>query len=214
MPFFIGRILELPLTTTQDYSLFHILNDYSTDLWRQQLQSIADRHGLATFIVHPDYIIESRARRTYGLLLEHLARARDERRTWITLPREVDRWWRNRRQMTLVHDGARWRIEGPDSDRARLAYATLADDSLTLEIVDPEPASRYDPSANGGGPSPGSPRSSAHVRTTPDLPARVARDVERMRRRVPPAEGTLPRGVPGTRGQCQSIRQRRTEAPE
>ena len=29
MPYFIGKILELPLTTIQDYSLFHILGDYS-----------------------------------------------------------------------------------------------------------------------------------------------------------------------------------------
>ena len=27
MPYFVGDILELPLTTTQDYSLFHILGD-------------------------------------------------------------------------------------------------------------------------------------------------------------------------------------------
>ena len=30
MPYFVGDILELPLTTAQDYTLFHILNDYST----------------------------------------------------------------------------------------------------------------------------------------------------------------------------------------
>src|SRR5207249_4000541 len=29
MPYFVGKILELPVTTTQDYTLFHILNDYS-----------------------------------------------------------------------------------------------------------------------------------------------------------------------------------------
>jgi len=34
MPYFIGTILELPLTATQDYSLFHILNDYTLDLGR------------------------------------------------------------------------------------------------------------------------------------------------------------------------------------
>jgi hypothetical protein len=140
MPFFIGRILELPLTTTQDYSLFHILNDYSLDLWRQQLRAIAARHGLATFIVHPDYILEARARRTYRLLLEHLARLRDEQRTWIALPGEVDRWWRSRRQMTLVPDGRSWTIEGPDRKRARLAYATLTGDTLTVELADPVPA--------------------------------------------------------------------------
>jgi hypothetical protein len=31
-PYFIGNIVELPLTTTQDYSLFHILDDYSINL--------------------------------------------------------------------------------------------------------------------------------------------------------------------------------------
>ena len=37
MPYFIGNILELPLTTIQDYSLFHILGDYSISLWQQQI---------------------------------------------------------------------------------------------------------------------------------------------------------------------------------
>ena len=31
-PFFNGKILELPITMSQDYSLFHILKDYSMDL--------------------------------------------------------------------------------------------------------------------------------------------------------------------------------------
>jgi hypothetical protein len=136
MPFFIGRILELPLTTTQDYSLFHILNDYSIDLWRQQLQAIARRNGLATFNAHPDYIIEKRAQRTYRLLVEYLARLREDQRTWIALPREVDRWWRSRRQMTLAPDGRTWRIDGPDNERARLAFATLTGNTLTLELAD------------------------------------------------------------------------------
>ena len=40
MPYFIGNVLELPLTTIQDYSLFHILRDYSIDLWKRQLDII------------------------------------------------------------------------------------------------------------------------------------------------------------------------------
>src|SRR5262249_26065910 len=56
-PFFIGRILELPLTTSQDYSIFHILNDYSIDLWKKQLDLIRHRNGLMTFLTHPDYLI-------------------------------------------------------------------------------------------------------------------------------------------------------------
>ena len=125
MPFFIGKILELPLTTIQDYSLFHILNDYSIDLWKRQIASIAEEHGLTSFLVHPDYVIEKRARTTYQALLEHLAQMRKERKIWIALPCEVDRWWRERSQMTLTRRGNRWEIEGPGKERARIAYAHL-----------------------------------------------------------------------------------------
>ena len=57
MPYFVGNILELPLTTTQDYSLFHILDDYSTTLWKEQIRVISQHHGLISVIAHPDYLI-------------------------------------------------------------------------------------------------------------------------------------------------------------
>jgi len=72
MPFFIGNILELPLTLAQDYSLFHILDDYSLGVWQQQLALIRERHGLMSFITHPDYLIDDRARAVYVSLLAHL----------------------------------------------------------------------------------------------------------------------------------------------
>jgi hypothetical protein len=134
MPYFVGRILELPVTTIQDYSLFHILNDYSIDIWKRQLDAITSQHGLASFIVHPDYVIDRRARSTYQALLEHLALARDERQVWMALPREVDRWWRQRNDMRIVHDGAGWAIRGAGSERARLAFATLAGDTVVYSF--------------------------------------------------------------------------------
>ena len=134
MPFFIGKILELPLTTTQDYSLFHIVKSYSIDLWKQQITSITEKHGLASFIVHPDYIIEKRARATYRALLEYLARVREEWKTWIALPGEVDRWWRERSQMIVIPDSGGWRVEGKGSERARVAYAELDGDEVLYSI--------------------------------------------------------------------------------
>jgi hypothetical protein len=125
MPYFIGKILELPLTTTQDYSLFHILGDYSIDLWKKQIDLIMQRHGLLSFITHPDYLIEKRAQRVYSELLSYLARLRTESHAWSALPSQVNRWWRNRQEMRLVQDGNRWRIEGPDCERAKIAYASL-----------------------------------------------------------------------------------------
>ena len=134
MPFFIGKILELPVTTTQDYSLFHILNHYSIDLWKRQLALIMEKHGLASFIVHPDYILEHRARDTYKALLSYLSQLRSEGKIWIALPREVDHWWRERSQMRLSRRGNKWEIEGPGKERARVAYASLEEDCVVYHL--------------------------------------------------------------------------------
>jgi hypothetical protein len=134
MPYFVGKILELPLTTIQDYSLFHILGDYSINLWKQQIDLITARNGLISFISHPDYLIDGRAREVYMNLLAHLRGLRNEGKIWMALPGEVDRWWRNRSQMTLVRTGDSWCIEGDDHERARLAYATLENDRLVYKV--------------------------------------------------------------------------------
>jgi hypothetical protein len=133
-PYFIGHIVELPLTTIQDYSLFHILGDYSISLWKQQMELILKQNGLITILTHPDYLIEPRARAVYMELLAHLHQIRDERNLWVALPSDVDRWWRSRREMTLVPAGDSWRVEGKDSHRARVAYARLQDDRLVYQI--------------------------------------------------------------------------------
>jgi hypothetical protein len=137
MPYFVGDILELPLTTTQDYSLFHILEQYSTTLWEQQIELLMASHGLITFITHPDYLQKPRALAVYGDLLRHLHQIRAERGVWVALPGEVNRWWRSRSVMKVVPSGNSWRVDGPDSDRARIAYATLRDDTVVYEIDDP-----------------------------------------------------------------------------
>jgi hypothetical protein len=134
MPYFIGRILELPLTTVQDYSLFHILGDYSIELWKQQVEMILKKNGLISFITHPDYLVEKRARGVYRNLLAYLDRLRNDRKLWLALPGDVDRWWRSRNAMSLVLEGNTWRIEGPDRDRARVAYASLQGERVTYSI--------------------------------------------------------------------------------
>lgn len=134
MPFFVGNVLQLPLTTTQDYSLFYILSSYTIELWKKQIDLIAEKHGLISFIVHPDYIIETRARNTYRTLLEYLARMRSEGKTWLALPREVADWCRQRRQMKLVRDNGAWRIEGPGKERARIAYAAVDGGKISYAI--------------------------------------------------------------------------------
>jgi hypothetical protein len=134
LPFFVGRMLELPVTTTQDYTLFHMFNSYSMALWEEQIERIRQRHGLISFIVHPDYVIESAARRTYTKLLQRLQALQANRQTWIALPREVAAWWRLRSELNLVRDDGTWRIEGDGRERARVAYAVLENDKLSYEL--------------------------------------------------------------------------------
>jgi hypothetical protein len=134
MPYFIGNVLELPLTTIQDYSLFHILGDYSIGLWRTQLELILAANGLVTLLTHPDYLSEPRAQAVYRDLLTHVRQMRDEGKLWVALPGDVDRWWRSRSQLSLVPFGGSWRIEGTDSHRARVAFAAIESGHLVYEL--------------------------------------------------------------------------------
>jgi hypothetical protein len=137
MPYFIGKILEIPLTTAQDYSLFYILGNDSIETWERQLDLIFEKHGLASFNVHPDYLVQKKTRNGYSKLLQNLSRIRCERQLWMALPGEVDRWWRQRSEMKLVRHGNGWRIEGDGRERARVSYASLCDGRLVYTVEEP-----------------------------------------------------------------------------
>jgi hypothetical protein len=140
MPYFLpGGMVELPLTLTEDYTLFHMLKDYSTALWQQQIATILESHGLITALAHPDYLVEDKALAVYRSLLEMIDRLRTEQDVWVALPGDVDRWWRQRSAMRLVSTAEGWRIEGQGSHRARVAYACLKDGRLTYKSVDDNP---------------------------------------------------------------------------
>lgn len=134
MPFFVDDVLELPLTTTQDYSLFNILEDYSIDLWKRQIRTILDGHGLISFNIHPDYICDDRSLGAFTALLRHLAALREEKRIVMMSPGEADRWWRERHQMSIHARNGRLQIEGPNHGRARIALARLTDGGLHYEF--------------------------------------------------------------------------------
>ena len=134
-PYFVGKILEIPLTTCQDYSLFQILNDYSIDLWKQQLALLRKRNGLMSFIAHPDYLIDASARKVYESLLQYLQQMVQREKIWMALPGEVDQWWRARSQMHLVQANGRWTVEGPQSDQAKVAFAVRDGDNLRYEVT-------------------------------------------------------------------------------
>ena len=132
-PYFIGRILELPLTTIQDYTLFHLLKDYSTELWAAQMDIITSRHGLVSFIAHPDYLNSSRAIAVYEDLLRLLTSRARQDGAWLATGREINQWWRKRHQMRLVAANGSWRIEGEGSEQATLAFASRHGDRIEFE---------------------------------------------------------------------------------
>jgi hypothetical protein len=134
LPYFIGDILELPVTTTQDYTMFHLLNQRSIELWKTQTELILGKNGLVSFIIHPDYVIEPEPKSVYADLLEYLRRLRARENIWLALPSDIDRWWRARSKMWVVPDGDSFRIAGEGAERAVLAFAKHADGGLVYEF--------------------------------------------------------------------------------
>jgi hypothetical protein len=138
LPYFIGGILELPLTTIQDYSLFEILGEYSQTLWTAQVERIVASHGLATFNTHPDYLFDQRARAAYRTLLGYLSELRNAGGIWVAAPSEINRWWRWRSQMSLRYDSGCWRADGEGSEQARVGIARIIDARLVVQAAGAE----------------------------------------------------------------------------
>jgi hypothetical protein len=134
MPYFVGGLLEIPVTTTQDYALFHLLNEYSLDLWKAQTELIMKKHGLVSLIVHPDYVIEKSAQGIYRDLLSFLRQLGVGKRVWFAVPGEIDDWWRSRSKLRLVDHNGTWQIEGAGAERAKLAFAKVVGDRLEYEV--------------------------------------------------------------------------------
>ena len=137
MPYFIGNLLELPLTTIQDYAVFHIFGERNIDIWKEQISEIQRNHGLITILSHPDYLIEGWAREIYTELLDHLATEVSAKNIWLTTPGQVNDWWRLRSKLSIQPMGAGWEIVGEGSERARIAYASLDGETLRYSFDAP-----------------------------------------------------------------------------
>jgi len=140
MPYMVDDIVELPLTTVQDYALFYILREHSVDLWKRQIQIISRKHGLISFIIHPDYVVRKKERQVYCKLLDYIAKMQNEGQSWISLPNEINTWCRQRRGMRMVQTPAGWQIQGEGSKRARVAYAQLVDGELIFRVGNERPS--------------------------------------------------------------------------
>jgi peptidoglycan/xylan/chitin deacetylase (PgdA/CDA1 family) len=105
LPYFIGDLVELPITLVQDHTLWEILREPDISLWCRKAAWIASKGGLVTVLVHPDYVVSSERLCQYDELLAFLGALEGG---WHALPRDVAHWWRRREARTapLVERGS------------------------------------------------------------------------------------------------------------
>jgi hypothetical protein len=93
--------LELPYTLVQDFTLFVILGEKTIDLWKQKLDWIVEKRGMALLNSHPDYMHfgskacgpEEYPAALYREFLEYSKSMHNER-YWHALPSQVWKFWK------------------------------------------------------------------------------------------------------------------------
>ncbi len=121
LPFFIGDLVELPITLVQDHTLFEILRETSISLWTRKSEWIMEQSGLVHLLVHPDYLLTDERLESYERFLEFMSQQADG---WHGLPKDAARWWKVRANLRC--DGAsdgRPEIVGEPQDGATVVYA-------------------------------------------------------------------------------------------
>ncbi len=94
--------VELPYTLAQDFTLFVVLRENNINVWKEKLDWIAQRGGMAMLITHPDYICfdghrierDEAPASFYEEFLTYV-RERYSDRCWAALPRDVSKYYRD-----------------------------------------------------------------------------------------------------------------------
>ena len=130
-PFFLGDLVELPVTLAQDHTLWEILRLSGIGVWTTKVDWIADVGGLVNVIVHPDYVDRPERVAQYEALLAHLA---GQAGGWHALPRDVAAWWRRRAELRVERDGdGRPVVTGADRSGATVAHARDEGGRIVIE---------------------------------------------------------------------------------
>ena len=118
LPYFNRDLVELPITLTQDHTLFVILRERSERAWIEKASYLRSRQGMALLITHPDYMRDVASLEAYERFLSAFS---DDSGAWRALPRDVSDWWRRRAASTIVSDDGAPRIVGPAAREGKLA---------------------------------------------------------------------------------------------
>jgi hypothetical protein len=141
-PFFMGNLIELPITLAQDHTLFEILRYKDISIWRQKIDWIKKMNGMALVIVHPDYIESNGGGRKRGRYpikyYEELLRyMRKKDHYWHALPRDVARWWRRRAASEIILDkNVKLCVKGPAAKDGVIRRIKLVNSKVVFEAED------------------------------------------------------------------------------
>lgn len=114
-PFFIGDVVELPITLPMDHTIFDLLEHPDCTVWHEKSDLLRARGGMAMLLTHPDYLAEPHRLDAYAAYLDRIAA---DAGTWHALPRDASAWWRDRATSRIESADATWIVTGPAADRA------------------------------------------------------------------------------------------------
>jgi peptidoglycan/xylan/chitin deacetylase (PgdA/CDA1 family) len=121
LPYMIEDLVELPMTLTQDHTVFDLLGHRDETVWLEKARFLRDRGGMALLVTHPDYIDKPNLLESYERFLEAFA---SDSTAWKALPNEVSSWWRRRAESSLQEVDGEWRVVGAAEDEARVEFAS------------------------------------------------------------------------------------------
>jgi hypothetical protein len=119
LPFFNRDLVELPITLTQDHTMFVILERRDDALWREKAELLRDRGGMALLLTHPDYMLDPRLIDLYRGFLSTYA---TDPTAWKARPLDVASWWRRRSESRLAPSATGWDILGPAAADGRVEF--------------------------------------------------------------------------------------------
>jgi hypothetical protein len=117
LPFFVGDVVELPITLPMDHTLFELLGRRDEGVWIEKAAFVREREGMALLLTHPDYLLGADTRAVYDAFLAHVVA---DPTAWHALPGEVSAWWRRRSRTRLRPEPDGWIVEGPGAADARV----------------------------------------------------------------------------------------------
>lgn len=129
-PYFIGKLVEIPMTMPQDHTLLTIRTDGGTTVWRTKLQAIQEAKGMACMNTHPDagYIGDAESVGRYAAFLGEFA---SDPLAWNPVAGELAQWWRMRRDVRIVAGTGGWSVDGCSDMEVRVAR--LVEGELAFE---------------------------------------------------------------------------------